>query len=429
MAELVVIGLSHKTAPVELREQLAIAQDDLPDALGELKRVAAASGLFATATCNRFEVYCSAQGETNAAEDVAEWIVSRGAGDPKALRKSLYIHRGEAAIRHLFRVTSSLDSMVVGEPQILGQVKQAFATAESVGSTDGFLERCMSRALRVAKQVRTQTEIARQPVSVPSVSVQLARKVFGQLEGRSVLLVGAGEMCELAAKALVDQRVSEVHVANRSPDRAAEMARRVGGQAHPLENVSGLLCDVDIVISSTGAPGHVVTLEHVQEAWSARRFRPLLMIDIAVPRDIDPAIGEMSGVYLFDIDDLQQVVKVNKGQRKREARVAEKIVSEQAMSFGKALRADTITPTIVKLRKELIAIKDEELEKAMRGLSGLSDGDAKRVRKLASTLVNRILHQPTTTLKRLAGNGSADEAAEIVEELFGLDSEGSDQRQ
>ena len=415
-----VVGNSHKTAPIELREQLAVAEAEFPRLLEELNSVPGVSGVFATATCNRFEVYLSTTEGRAAVQGVVEAIRQRAPNDADRVSRSLYYHHGESAIRHLFRVTSSLDSMVLGEPQILGQVKQAFAAASSAGTVDGFLVRCLNRAFSVAKKVRTETGIARQPVSVPSVSVQLARKVFGKLEGRSVLLIGAGEMCELAARSLLEERVSTIHVTNRSFERAEEMSGRVGGQPHELHELRSLLAHVDIVISSTASPDFVVRMDDVQAAWPSRRHRPILMIDIAVPRDVEPSIGELSNVFLFDIDDLQQAVQSNRGERRRASRAAERLVATEAERFFKGLKADRVTPTIVRLRRRLTAIKDEEVARSIDRLGSLSEADKEQVQRMASTLVNRILHEPSTVLKRLAEDGATDEAIELVETLFAL---------
>ena len=418
---LFVVGLSHKTAPIELREQLAVSESELPALLEQLNGLPDVSGVFATATCNRFEVYASSRDTDATSRAIVKVISSRAPSKAKQIEDSLYVHSGESAIRHLFRVTSSLDSMVLGEPQILGQVKQAFAVASSAGTLDGSLVRCMNRAFNVAKKVRNETGIARQPVSVPSVSVQLARKVFGQLKGRSVLLIGAGEMCELAARSLLDQRVSTIHVANRSPERAEEMSRRIGGEPHSLAELHTLLAHVDIVLSSTASKDYVLRLEDLQIAWPSRRHRPMLIIDIAVPRDVEPSIGELSNVYLFDIDDLQQAVETNRGERKRASRSAERLVAAQAERFFKGLSADRVTPTIVRLRRALTVMKDEEVARTIARLGELSDADQKQVQKMATTLVNRILHEPSTALKRMAEDGATDETIQIVETLFALE--------
>ena len=419
--QIYVVGMSHKTAPIELREQLAVAEADFPRVLGHLSSVQGVSGVFATATCNRFEVYLTTNVGKATVHEMIDAIRGLAPDDADRVSRSLYFHHGESAVRHLFRVTSSLDSMVLGEPQILGQVKQAFSAASAAGTLDGFLVRCLNRAFTVAKKIRTETGIARQPVSVPSVSVQLARKVFGKLKGRTVLLIGAGEMCELAARSLLDERVSAIHVTNRSLERAEEMSRRVGGQPHTLDELRALLAHVDIVISSTSSPDFVLGLDDLQAAWPSRRHRPILIIDIAVPRDVEPSVGELSNVYLFDIDDLEQAVNTNRGRRRKACRAAETMVATEAQRFFKGLKVDRVTPTIVQLRRKLTAIKDEEVARSLRKLGDLNDSEREQVQRMASTLVNRILHEPSTALKRLAQDGAGDEATKLVETLFALE--------
>ncbi len=414
---LIVVGLNHRTAPVELREQLALSEDELRQVLPELGALEPLSAVFLTATCNRFEVYARANDLGSAEREVISWLKTRSR-DGEALEDGLYIHRDDAAIHHLFRVTASLDSMIIGEPQVQGQVKKAFTTASEAGTVDNILVRCMSRALKVAKRVRNETGIAKQPVSIPSVSVQLAKKVFGNLAGRSVLLVGAGEMCELAAKHFQQHRVSEIHVANRTLANAEAMAHRINGQAYSLDAVPDLLADVDVVMSSTAASEYVIQASTVADAFCERRYRPLLCIDIAVPRDIDPKVGELSNVYLFDVDDLQQVVTANRSNRQKEARSAEQLVAQEVERFHRALDVDQIAPTIVKLRESLTSIKEEELSRAAKGLAHLAEADMKRVEKFATVLVNRILHDPTVALRKLAEKGGTEDAVEWAEKLF-----------
>lgn len=414
---LIVVGLNHRTAPVELREQLALSEDELREVLPELGALEPLSAVFLTATCNRFEVYARSSDLGRAEEEVIRWLKTR-ARDGHALEDGLYIHRDDAAIHHLFRVTASLDSMVIGEAQVQGQVKKAFATASEAGTVDNVLIKCMSRALKVAKRVRNETGIAQQPVSIPSVSVQLAKKVFGNLAGRSVLLVGAGEMCELAAKHFQQQRVSQIHVTNRTFANAEAMAHRINGQAYTLDAIPDLLAEVDVVMSSTAASEYVIQADIVADAFTERRYRPLLFIDIAVPRDIDPQVGELSNVYLFDMDDLQQVVSTNRSHRKKEARSAEQMIAQEVERFHRSLDVDRVAPTIVKLRQSLTTIKDEEFSRAAKGLAHLGEADMKRVEKFATVLVNRILHDPTVALRKLAEKGGAEDAVEWAEKLF-----------
>jgi glutamyl-tRNA reductase len=421
MNGLFVVGMSHKTAPLEVRERFVVPGEELPAVLLELKARGHLAGVFATSTCNRFEVYGTTHDERGALLEVRSWLAERARAEQlPEVEPYLYEHSGAPAVRHLFRVTASLDSMVVGEAQILGQVKSAYAEARRVGTVDPVLKRCMTRALRVARTVRRETEIARHPVSVPQVSIELASKVFGNLAGRTVLIVGAGKMSEMAAKHLATHGVGKTLVANRSPERALELARRLDAEPHPLDAVPELLIDADIVIASTGSRDFVIKPDTVKQAMPKRRYRPLFLIDIAVPRDIDPRVGQISNVYLFDIDDLQAVVESNLGARHREAREGERIVREQADEFTRELEVDRVAPTIVALRQKLLAIKDEETARALHRLDGLGEKERERVGRLASTLINRILHEPTMALKRLAREGGADEAVDLVRVLFGL---------
>jgi glutamyl-tRNA reductase len=414
-----VLGLSHKTAPVEVREQLAANDTQLEPVMGELRALDGVLGVFATATCNRFEVYLSAAQAERAVTCVRDWLHARHRGlDPGAVSRAIYHYADEEAVRHLFRVASSLDSMVVGEPQILGQVKEAFETAVAIGATDRLLHRSVSSALRVAKKVRSETGIGRQAVSVPQVSVQLARKIFGDLRGRRALLIGAGEMNTLAARALTTHGVGRIDVVNRSIERARVLAAELDGHAHGLDALETLLGEVDIVISSTAAPDPVVRTEMVRRAFTRRRYQPLFLIDIAVPRDIEESVGELPNVYLFDVDDLQEVAEANRGARDREAREAESIVATEAHRFFVSLEGDRVTPTLIGLRERFGVMKDEELARALKGVDDAAT--RQRLERLANGLVNRLLHGPLTELKRIARDGDPEEAVALVEALFGL---------
>jgi glutamyl-tRNA reductase len=417
---IVLVGVSHKTAALELREQLDIPDKSLDSVLRELRELAGVRGVFATSTCNRVEIYVSSGAPDEAESALRSWLAARADGAADAVDQALYTHRDESAIRHLFRVASSLDSMIVGEAQILGQVKRSFASAAKAGVLDGLLNRSLTRALRVAKKIRTKTDISRHAVSVPKVSIDLAAKIFGDLATRSVLLIGAGKVSEMAAKTLTQRGIASVHVANRSVDRAAEMAQRLQATAHGLDAIPRLLNEVDIVISSTGAEGTVLTADDIRAALPKRRYRPICIIDIAVPRDVEPEVGQLPNVYLFDIDDLQNVVDANMSERLRQARKGERIVADEAIAFVRHMRTDRVAPTIAALRKRLIFIKDDELAKTLDSLDGLSKADRKKVTKMANLLVKRILHEPTINLKELAKRGQGEDAIDLIERLFDL---------
>lgn len=418
---LIVVGLSHKTAPIELRERFAVEESSFGDLLSQLRGLSTVNGVALLSTCNRVEVYGSSQDPTGAIEELKDWFCHRVSLSRKE-QKSLYDYSKEEAVRHLFRVSSSLDSMVIGEAQILNQVKQAFKKAANAGTLDPYLNRCFTRALHVAKKVRTETGIAQHAVSVAQVSVELAKKIFGGLTGCHVLVVGAGKTSFLAARSLASQGVSNIDVVNRSIDRAQELATKLGGNPHGMDELSDLLGHVDIVISSTSSTQPVIAASDVRRALARRKYRPLFLIDIAVPRDIEPAVSQLPNVYLFDIDDLQKVVRDNLAQRSHEAREANRIVVEQAQAHLKALRADSVVPTIVQLRQSMNHIKDEELNKALGHLQDLDPRQRERITQMANTLVNRLLHHPTVTLKRLAKEGNPHSAVELLGTLFDLES-------
>lgn len=418
---LIVVGLSHKTAPIGLRERFAVEESSFSDVLSELHGLSTVDGVALVSTCNRVEVYGSSEDPTSAIDQVKDWFFQR-VQLSREERKTVYGYGKEKAIRHLFRVSASLDSMVIGEAQILSQIKQSFKTAANLGTLDPYLNRCFTRALHVAKKVRTETGIAKRAVSVAQVSVELAKKIFGDLAGRHVLVVGAGKTSFLAARSLASQGVSNIDVVNRSLDRARDLATKLGGKPYGMEELTELLGHVDIVISSTSATQPVITASDVRHILARRKYRPLFLIDIAVPRDIDPAVSQLPNVYLFDIDDLQKVVRDNLAQRGHEARDANRIVVEQAQAHLNALRADSVVPTIVQLRQSINHIKDEELNKALSHLQDLDQRQRERVTQMANTLVNRLLHQPTVTLKRLAKEGNPHSAVELLGTLFDLES-------
>ena len=420
--EIIVVGLSHKTAPVEIREKVAFAPDCLHDALRRVRDLGDVHEAVIVSTCNRVEVYAAARSREKGVDDLCRFMADYHGVPLEDLRPHLYVHTGGDAVRHVFRVASSLDSMVVGEPQILGQVKDAYEAA-SVGSATGLvLNRFMHKAFSTAKRVRTETRIAQAAVSVSFAAVQLARAIFGTLEGKSVMVIGAGEMCELAATHLVENGVSQVQVTNRTLARAADLAERFGGRAIPFEEFPYHLPEVDIVISSTGAPHFVLGVDAVRSAMKVRKQKPMFLIDIAVPRDIDPRINDLPNVYLYDVDDLQGVVEANKRERAREAEKAEQIVAEEVESFLAWLKTLEVTPTIRELRERFDAIRRAELEKTLRVFGdGLTKRQRKSLEAMTQAIVNKILHEPTVFLKQAAGDPDLEVSVEAVRRLFGLE--------
>jgi glutamyl-tRNA reductase len=341
--------------------------------------------------------------------------------DPTPYRKYLYEYRDREAIKHVFRVAASLDSMVVGEPQILGQVKEAYATARAVGAIDSQLDALLSRAFAVAKRVRTETLIATSAVSIASVAVDLAQKIFGNLDGKSVYLVGAGKMCELAARHLLAHGAKKIYVGNRTLERAAALAKKFNGEAIPFEKLYDTVDLADIVISSTGAPHTIFRKEHGEKFLSKRRNRPMFFIDIAVPRDVDPEMNKLDGIFVYDIDDLQQVVTSHISDRKVEADRAEAIVENEVEKFLAKLQTLDVVPTIVSLQEHLETVRQAEIDRLRGRLGTLTPEQEMAVDALTKGIINKIMHTPITTLKTAARESSeATTVIDLVRKLFNL---------
>jgi glutamyl-tRNA reductase len=417
-AEIVVVGLSHHTAPLDLRERLAVPHEQLPADLAALVADGGADETVVLSTCNRVEVYLAARDPARASALARRWLAER-AGQP--LDRHLYERSGAEAVRHAFRVASSLDSMVVGEPQILGQVKEAFTTAEGAGTAGALLSRCFQKAFAVAKRVRTETGVAAGSVSVSSVACELAAQVFGELRGRRVALVGAGEMAEAAAKHLRAEG-AELVVVNRSPERAEALAREHGAQARTFEHLATELTLADVVICSTASPRFVVTRELMTGVVKARRHRLMLLVDIAVPRDVDPRVGEMENVFLYDVDQLQSVTSEHLAQRRREAEAAERIVGAEVAEFEAWRRTLVLTPTITALRARFREIVGAEIERSARRLGGLSEEDRRTLDRMADAIVNKLLHHPLTELRKGGELGDGAQLIAAARRLFDLDS-------
>jgi glutamyl-tRNA reductase len=417
---LFVAGLSHRNAPVALREQLAVDEDKLRELLRDIGATGVVREALILSTCNRVEVYAVADvpGEARTAT-FRRLCHHRGVG-PDSVETALYTYVDGEAVRHAFRVASSLDSMMIGEPQILGQVKDAFALAQSCETVGPALHMLFTQAFAVAKRVRTETEIARHAVSVSFAAVELAKKIFAGLDGKAVLLVGAGKMSELAARHLIEQGAFPLYVANRTGARAQELARALSGTAVPFDELTTALAAVDIVIASTGAPEPVITRETVDRVLPARRGRPLFFIDIAVPRDVEDAVDMLDGVYRYDIDDLKQVVDANIRERGREAHRAEALVEREVAKFVARLGDVEVIPTIVSLRERLEAIRAGEVKRTLARLPGATLETHEAIEALSSAIVNKILHAPITKLRESSRAGSPRSWLELVHELFGL---------
>jgi len=414
-----VIGVNHRTAPVEVRERFAIPESRLPEALEKLLSLEGVEEGMIVSTCNRVEVFARSR---NGNCDLKEFVRNYYGFKPGEFEQYCFEHDHLEAVKHVFRVASSLDSMVVGESQILGQVKEAYATARAVGAVQSQLDMLLSRAFAVAKKVRTDTAIATSSVSIASVAVELAEKIFGSLQGKSVYLVGAGKMCELAARHLLAHGAAKIYVANRTYERALGLASKFHGEAIPFDNLYETVAKADIVISSTGAPHTIFRKEHGEKFLAQRRNRPMFFIDIAVPRDIDPGLNDLDGIFVYDIDDLQQVVKAHIGDRKREAERAESLVEEEVSRFQQRLQTAEVVPTLVSLQEHLETLRQAEIDRMRGRLGQLTPEQESAVEALTRSIINKIMHTPITTLKSAAREQqeSATTVVEVVRKLFNL---------
>lgn len=416
----ILVGVNHKTTPVEIREKIALSSG-YEEPLRQLSQTPGCKECYLLSTCNRVEVLVVG----NSGEELEERLITFLFGDASpasAWREYVYVHNGSEAVKHLFTVAASLDSLVVGEAQILGQLKEAYRYATEVGTAGPLLNRLLHKSFSVAKRIRTETGIGSSAVSISSAAVELARKIFGDLEDKHVMLVGAGEMAELAAQHLVGQGVVSVTVVNRTFSRAVDLAKRFNGHAVSFDELLTQLEKVDIIISSTGAPNIILQKQQVKPVMRARRNKPLFFIDIAVPRDLDPALNDLENVYLYDIDDLSQVVEMNRSERDREALKAGRIVEEETMKFERWLEGMELTPTIQDLRHKADEICRIELEKTLAKISSLSAKERKSVEKMAAAISSKILYDPLQYLK----SGSCGEhdltqvKIETVRNVFGL---------
>lgn len=423
--QIINVGLNHKTAPVEVREKLAFTSSDLPHALAHLPvdnghgPGYVLEGVILS-TCNRLEVYALVEDPDRGQEDVARFLSDIRSLPRQTFSDSLTAHSEEKAVFHLCAVACGLDSMILGEPQILGQVVEAHQLALQHGAAGAVMAALFRQALRAGKRARTETAISQHAVSVSHAAVELAKRIFGDLSCCQVLLIGAGEMAELAAKNLAANGTKGLSVINRSRGRAQRLADQVGARALGWERITQALWNVDIVISSTSAPQAIIHPDTVREAMLMRHNRPLFFIDIAVPRDVDPAVGDLPDVFLYNIDDLQAVVQTNLAHRRREIPKVEAIINQEMAAFMSWFRALDVVPTIVELRQHAESIRRAELEKALRRLEDLSDRERNIIQALTRGIVNKILHQPTIHLKEYANSRDGYRYTEAVRDLFGL---------
>jgi glutamyl-tRNA reductase len=418
--KLLTTGVSHKTAPVEVRECLAFREEALPAALADLRSRTGVAEAVILSTCNRVEITLTTDDSADPRLIVDAFLSDHKAVSGDSIGPHLYRHEGQDAIHHLFRVAASLDSMVVGEPQILGQLKNAYAVAKQAGCVCGWLDGLMTRAFSVAKRVRSETGIGQMAVSVSYAAVELARKIFGSLNNRTVMIVGAGKMSELAARHLRRSGASHVFVTNRTYQRAVEMAELFQGTPVEYARFTSLLPEVDILIASSGAPHYILCKDEMHRVIAARRNKPMFLIDIAVPRNIEPAVNDLDNVFLYDIDDLQEVVNSNLRERAKEADHAEKMVAEEVERMMARLKVSEVTPTIVCLQEQLEQIRLGELEKARRRIGPLTPQQEEALDALTRAIMNKVAHGPISELRLHAGKPEGVHVIAAIRKAFHL---------
>jgi glutamyl-tRNA reductase len=416
------IGVNHVTAPIEVRERLVVPESEVPHALKKLVQHPGVEEAMILSTCNRVEILTRT---TNGAVNLRAFLQEYFPVNLSEYDKHLYELREQDAVRHIFRVASSLDSMIVGEPQILGQVKEAYASARALGAVHSQLDQLLTRSFAVAKRVRTETAIGASAVSVASVAVDLAKKIFGSLRGKNVYLVGAGKMSELAARHLLANGAVSIFVANRTYDRAVELADKFGGEAIQFAQLYETCDRADIVITSTGAPHAIFRREHGELFLSRRKNRPMFFIDIAVPRNVSPELNRLDGIFVYDIDDLQQAVVSHVSDRKKEAERAEEIIDVEVQRFRERLQTLNVVPTIVSLQDHLETIRQAEIDRVRGRLGPLTPDQEIVIDQLTKGIVNKIMHTPINTLKTAARESEATTVIDLVKKLFNLEAKKS----
>jgi len=419
MLDIVLLGLNHKTAPIEIRECIAFSKEEAAVALKKFQEIHSVKETFLLSTCNRVELLITTDNKPEAVNIVKSYIAEFKHIPISQFEDALYIYDGIEAVRHIFRVSASLDSMMVGEPQILGQIKDAYRIATLQKTSGVILNRLLHKTFSVAKRIRTETGIGDHAVSISYAAIEMGRKIFGTLEDKKVLLIGAGEMAEIAVEHLIRHRAGDIFVANRTFERGVELAKRFNGNPVRFEEISNIMQVVDIIISSTGSPELVIKKDQVKSCMRDRKNRPLFFIDIAVPRDIDPEINKLSNSYVYDIDDLKGVIDENIEDRNREALKAERIIDEAVISYRNWYESLDIVPTIVALRNKIELIAHAEIKKTF---NHLSDDKTESVHRMTEAMINKILHDPTMFLKN---NGCREDKSvylDIIRKLFNLDS-------
>ncbi|HSR69908.1 MAG TPA: glutamyl-tRNA reductase [Acidobacteriota bacterium] len=419
-SDLILVGLSHKTAPIEVREKVSIPEPLLEEVTGRLRQQCGLPESLIISTCNRVEVVAHSDQPRQSVHSIADFLHSHHGLKPDFLERFLYRLQGPSAVRHVFRVAASLDSLVIGEAQILGQMKQAYQAARELGSL-GRLERLVPQAFFVAKRVRRETRVGMSPVSISSVAVELAESIFGRLKGRSAMLIGAGQMAELAAQNFRRSGVTSILVANRTQDTAQDMAARLDGKAIPFDDIHQHLVHSDVVLVSTGAPHYILMRSRMEEVLKQRKYRPLFLIDIAVPRNIDPACDEVENLFLYDIDDLQQVVEANMSERMENAREAEEIIEQEVEKYFRRRSSEQVGPMV----RELIDTFEDVCLQGFSSLAnGMSEQDRQRLEKHLRQSAHRLAHPLITEIKRVAAHDPdrLDEV-DLIRRAFDLEEE------
>jgi glutamyl-tRNA reductase len=417
----VIVGVNHKTAPVEVRESLSMDEGTVRESLKILLGECGIKEALVLCTCNRVEIMVYTTAVHQSIDAIKSLLRDRAGKESMVPDEFVYSMVDRDAVRHLFSVASSLDSMVLGEPQILGQVKEAYRISVESKSAGPMLNRVLHHAFRACKRVRTETEIGRHAVSVSYAAVELARNIFESLDNKSILLVGAGEMVELAAQHFVQRGVRRLRVANRTFSRAQELASQFRGEAIPFDALMAHLSDADIVLSCTGASEYVIGSEDVRKALRLRRNRPIFFIDIAVPRDVDPRVNELENAYLYDIDDIQKVVERNLEHRRAEIDKAQEIVDGEVAQFVAWFRSLEAEPTIKAIRRMADEVRKKEMDRTLSHLPGLGDNERQSLDAMTNAIVNKILHPAMSRLKRESGKDGAGLYVQVTRELFGLD--------
>ncbi|CAG1064623.1 glutamyl-tRNA reductase [uncultured bacterium] len=417
---LVIVGLNHKTSPIEIREKLSFPAHSIGDPLKKLTNHYGLNEGVILSTCNRVEVLAITSELEKGTWQIKRFLSDYHSIPLEKLDEHLYVHQGEEAVKHLFRVAAGLDSMVLGEPQILGQVKDSYGYAVEHATAGIIVNKLYHKAFQVSKRVRTETKIGESAVSISFAAVELARKIFGELAGKTCMLVGAGEMAELAARHLQSNGVREIMVANRTYEKAVELVKCFCGTAIMFREFPHYLKNVDIVIASTASPNFIIKPDQIHEVMKERRHKPMFFIDISVPRNIDPLVNNIDNCYVYDVDDLQGVVVANLQERHKEAEDAERIILEEIEKFYRWIKSLDVVPTIIALRQECDSIRKAELARALPSLQNLTPKEQKVLEAMTAAIVNKILHHPVTHLKKEANKIEGDLYIDTIRKLFDL---------